>query len=313
VSAARHPEPGERLVPRPAHYDLVRTLSGLQMGPYDPHLRLEARRGRIALWTPAGAATLELLDTGEAIRAVGFGDGAEWALERVGPLLGLEDQPTGFDPPAGPVRELWRRFVGMRLPRLSLVFPRAVAVVLLQRVAWRDGVAAWARLLREQGSKAPGPLDLLLPPSPEQLAGTAEHDLVRMGVAHRPARAIRALARRADRLERAAALGRAALAEALQAIPGIGPWTVQYLLGSALGDPDAVLLGDYDLPATAAWILARERQGADDARLLELLEPYRGHRYRVIRLLWLSGAAPPRRGPRRPRPVPPGISGYARG
>ena len=32
--------------------------------------------------------------------------------------------------------------------------------------------------------------------------------------------------------------------------------------------------------------------------MLELLEPYRGHRYRVLRLIELSGLAPPRRGPR---------------
>jgi hypothetical protein len=32
--------------------------------------------------------------------------------------------------------------------------------------------------------------------------------------------------------------------------------------------------------------------------MLELLEPYRGHRFRVIRLLWMNGVQAPRRGPR---------------
>jgi hypothetical protein len=32
--------------------------------------------------------------------------------------------------------------------------------------------------------------------------------------------------------------------------------------------------------------------------MLELLEPYRSHRYRVQRLVEMSGVAPPRRGPR---------------
>jgi hypothetical protein len=32
--------------------------------------------------------------------------------------------------------------------------------------------------------------------------------------------------------------------------------------------------------------------------MLELLEPWRGHRQRVIRLIGLSGAREPRRGPR---------------
>ncbi len=38
----------------------------------------------------------------------------------------------------------------------------------------------------------------------------------------------------------------------------------------------------------------------DDAGMLELLAPYRGHRYRAARLIELGGARPPRRGPRMP-------------
>ena len=63
-------------------------------------------------------------------------------------------------------------------------------------------------------------------------------------------------------------------------------------------DPDAVPTGDYGLPHTVAWNLAREPRGSD-ARMLELLEPFRGHRYRAIRLLLKGGVRAPRRGPRR--------------
>jgi len=65
----------------------------------------------------------------------------------------------------------------------------------------------------------------------------------------------------------------------------------------ALGDPDAVSVGDYHLPSMVAWALAGEAR-ADDERMLELLEPYRGHRARVVQLLELAGIGPPRRGPR---------------
>ena len=54
-----------------------------------------------------------------------------------------------------------------------------------------------------------------------------------------------------------------------------------------------MIVGDDGIPAAVAWILAGERR-ADDARLFELLEPYRPHRYRVIRLAMASGARPPR-------------------
>ena len=67
----------------------------------------------------------------------------------------------------------------------------------------------------------------------------------------------------------------------------------------AWGDPDALSVGDYHIPNLVAFALAGEPR-ADDARMLELLEPYRGQRGRVQRLLELSGISAPRYGPRRP-------------
>jgi len=42
--------------------------------------------------------------------------------------------------------------------------------------------------------------------------------------------------------------------------------------------------GDLHLPHVVSWALAGERRGTDE-RMLELLEPYRGQRGRVVRLL----------------------------
>ena len=64
-------------------------------------------------------------------------------------------------------------------------------------------------------------------------------------------------------------------------------------------------VGDYHLPNLVGSVLAGER-GGDDARMLELLEPYRPHRARVIRLIESAGSAlwGARRGPRgAPRPL----------
>ena len=63
-----------------------------------------------------------------------------------------------------------------------------------------------------------------------------------------------------------------------------GPWTSARIGGIALGDPDAVAVGDLHVPSLVSWALAGERRGSDE-RMLELLEPYRGQRARVIRLL----------------------------
>jgi hypothetical protein len=58
-----------------------------------------------------------------------------------------------------------------------------------------------------------------------------------------------------------------------------------------------VSIGDFHTPHLVSWLLAGEPRGTD-ARMLELLEPYRGQRARVVRLLELSGHRPPAFGPR---------------
>jgi 3-methyladenine DNA glycosylase/8-oxoguanine DNA glycosylase len=100
-------------------------------------------------------------------------------------------------------------------------------------------------------------------------------------------------------LARAARLHPNAFQPALRSLPGVGPWTAAEVAGVALGDPDAVSVGDYHLPHQVTWALAGEPRG-DDGRMLELLEPYRGQRGRALRLITLAGIGPPRRAPRAP-------------
>ena len=87
-------------------------------------------------------------------------------------------------------------------------------------------------------------------------------------------------------------------AEGLRALPGIGVWTSAEIRQRAHGDPDAVSVGDYHIPGIVGWALTGRK--TDDAGMLRLLAPYRGHRYRVTRLLELDGHRPPPRGPRMP-------------
>ena len=71
------------------------------------------------------------------------------------------------------------------------------------------------------------------------------------------------------------------------------------MLRLTFGDPDLVTVGDYHLPNVVAYALAGQAR-ADDARMLELLEPFRPHRARVVQLLIAGGWRAPRYGPRQP-------------
>jgi 3-methyladenine DNA glycosylase/8-oxoguanine DNA glycosylase len=142
---------------------------------------------------------------------------------------------------------------------------------------------------------------LILPPSAERLAATPYYAFHPYGLERRRAEVLRRLGALGARLEPAEPLrDRAAwdgLAARLAAVPGIGPWTTAEALRVAGGDPDALSVGDYHLPNLVAWALTGEPRGSDD-RMLELLEPYRGQRGRVQRLLEISGISAPRYGPR---------------
>jgi 3-methyladenine DNA glycosylase/8-oxoguanine DNA glycosylase len=107
--------------------------------------------------------------------------------------------------------------------------------------------------------------------------------------------AVRA-ARVAGRLEDSVALGPLEGRRRLRSVPGIGVWTAAEVGQRALGDADAVSFGDYHVAKDVTWALTGEVMG--DAEMAELLEPYRGHRYRVQHLLELDHPARPRRGPR---------------
>jgi 3-methyladenine DNA glycosylase/8-oxoguanine DNA glycosylase len=83
----------------------------------------------------------------------------------------------------------------------------------------------------------------------------------------------------------------------LRAIPGIGEWTLNEVGVVALGDGDAVSVGDYHLKNWVAWALAGQPRGTDE-QMVELLEPYRPYRARMMRIIGLSGLKAPRYGPR---------------
>jgi 3-methyladenine DNA glycosylase/8-oxoguanine DNA glycosylase len=143
---------------------------------------------------------------------------------------------------------------------------------------------------------APGPFGLRLPLSPRQWLVLSSEDFRRAGIDGQRARTLRVMARRAPEMWSVADLGYAEARERLRALPGCGPWTVEMMLGFGLGDPDAVPPGDLHLPHLVTWALSGESEG-DDTRMFALLAPFRGQRFRIIRLLYAAGLRPPVRPP----------------
>jgi 3-methyladenine DNA glycosylase/8-oxoguanine DNA glycosylase len=211
-------------------------------------------------------------------------------------LAGLEDDPSAFVPRHPLLVELARRFAGVRLPRTGRVFEALLPAICEQKVTGHEARAAFRAIVLRYGELAPGPAPagMRLPPAPSLLAELPYFAFHPLGLERRRAEVVRRAAALAPRLEAAPAAEAVGL---MLAIPGIGPWTVAETTRVAHGDPDAVSVGDYHIPNLVAWALAGEPR-ADDARMLELLEPYRGQRGRVQRLLEVSGIRAPRYGPR---------------
>ncbi len=286
----------ERRVALRGPLDLAGTLGPLAHGHGDRTIRLEAGEAWLAFRNADGPANLRLvMDAPSRLTATAWGNGALCALDSVPALIGEDDRPENFVAYHRVLRELQRRHAGLRLPRSGRVMHALVPSVLEQKVTGTEAFRSYAALLRRYGEPAPGPGDLLLPPSPSVLAGVPYHAFHPLGVERRRAEVIRRAAARADWLEGAATADEAGLR--LRSLPGIGPWTEAEVLRTAFGDPDAVSVGDFHIPHSVAWALAGEARGTDE-RTLELLEPYRGQRGRVQRLLEVGRVVAPRYGPR---------------
>ena len=277
--------------------DLAGTLGPLVHGRGDRTIRLAAREAWLAIRTPAGPATLRLRhDDDRHVEAMAWGPGADAALEGAGALIGELDRPEQFVAHHPILRRLQRTHPGLRLTRTGRPFAALLPAILEQKVTGTEAFRSYAALLRRHGEPAPGPeAGLRLPPAPSTLAGLPYHAFHPLGVERRRADVIRRAAARAGWLEAATSAEDAY--RRLRSLPGVGAWTAAEVLRIAFGDPDAVSVGDYHVPSTVAWALAGEPR-ADDARMLELLEPYVGQRGRVQRLLEAGGITAPRRGPR---------------
>lgn len=241
------------------------------------------------------------------VTAYAWGPGANWAMEKLPSMLADQADATDFDPSSVATGAHSPR-LRERAVRLSLQWRPAavaplvdhlVASVLEQRVTALEAHRSWAGLVHQFGHRAPGPSDmppgLRVPPAPDQWRRIPSWQWHQVGVDPKRADTIMRAVSRIGEREPADAVE--SHIRSLASVAGIGVWTLALLRQAVLGDPDAVQFGDFHTCHDVVYALTGEHRASDE-RLAEVLAPWFGQRYRVVRLVELAGVSAPRRGPR---------------
>ncbi|MDT5175279.1 MAG: hypothetical protein QOG37_2530, partial [Mycobacterium sp.] len=230
-----------------------------------------------------------------------WGSGAAEFVELLPAMLGADDDASDFVPTAPTVAAAQRKAPNLRLGRTGQVLEALIPAVIEQRVPGADAFRAWRLLVTKYGTPAPGPAPdgMRVPPSADAWRYIPSWEFHLANVDPGRAQTVVGCARRASSLQRLVSVPSAQAREALMSLPGVGVWTAAETAQRAFGDADALSVGDYHVSKMIGWTLLGHP--VDDAGMLELLEPMRPHRHRVVRLLEVSGLAyEPRRGARLP-------------
>ncbi len=170
---------------------------------------------------------------------------------------------------------------GLRVPGAWDGFELAVRAVLGQQISVAAATTIAGRIVRAHGRPVPaaGTLTHVFPDA----ATLARADLGSIGVTRARAATLRRLAEavRDGAVSFEGALDSGRVREALLALPGIGPWTAQYVAMRALGEPDAFPTGDLGLLHATGLKSAKELEQRSNA-----WHPWRA--YAAIHL-WTGG------------------------
>ncbi len=296
--------------PAPGHdVDIAATLACYRHGHGDPTTTLTTSGHGIAASgeflhatiTPEGPATIRLRWHGQRVSIEGHGPGGAWLADRAPAMLGRHDGGLGDTDTAGwdpVVVTALHRHRHVRFGAGGNLYHELLATVIEQRITSQEAHRQWRLLCRRLGEPAPGAFaGLLLPPAPIALRRHPSWWFHPLGIERSRAETLIEVARHASKLWAWAGLPPHDVADRLGLLRGVGQWTIGTVLASACGDPDAVAVGDFHLKNMVGFALAGQARATDE-RMMELLEPYRGQRGRVVRALRLDGRAAPKFGPR---------------
>lgn len=251
-----------------------------------------ARSGWLAVRARPGSHVLQVeLDLPDPERLPGI-------LRRLRRLFDLDADPLAIDAvlDGDPLlRELGERFPGQRLPGAFNGFEAMVRAVLGQQVSVAAASTLMNRVVERFGAALPGAeAGSRAFPTPEALAGG---DFSGIGLTGARIDCLRALSRAVSRGELADEPGSsdpAVWRKTALALPGVGPWTAEYMAMRVLHDPDAFPAGD---------LVLRQQLGTGsplaERACAARAEPWRPWRAYALMRLWRAAAesAPARRTP----------------
>jgi 3-methyladenine DNA glycosylase/8-oxoguanine DNA glycosylase len=268
----------------PVHF--LRTFSMQGLGPYDPTVNLSEDRFCKAFFYHGEPAAIEICRDGDALQVTAYACDARELVDETVAGLEQDDRYADFSTEDSGILRLHSMLPGLRLPRVPWLYDMTCSAILQQRVRWVDAAREWRRITNRWGAAAP--LGLRAFPPAEVMAAVPRFELERMGIDAKRAAALLRFAKELRFVRFRAGMDFTALRQLLLRVPGIGPWTAESVLGYGAGDVDAAIPGDLHLPRVVCYALAGEFRGTDE-RMMELLEPFRGHRFRIIRLLYAAG------------------------
>ncbi|HEU5185395.1 MAG TPA: AlkA N-terminal domain-containing protein [Gemmatimonadaceae bacterium] len=179
-----------------------------------------------------------------------------------------------------------RKNPGLRVPGAFDGFELAMRAILGQQITVKAATTLSGRLVDACGEECRTPHAALarLTPRAERIAATKVGELVSLGIIGMRARSIIAVAEAvaSGQLRLEAGAPPDETMTRLTAMPGIGPWTAQYIAMRALRWPDAFPRGDL--------VLRRRLGGITAARAEALSQRWRPWRSYATVYLWQGGA-----------------------
>ena len=220
-----------------------------------------------------------------------LGDALPQVLARLRAILDLDAEPWAINLC---MQNDFPGTEGLRVPGCVDGFELGVRAILGQQITVQAARTLGARLVERLGTELPNALPGLsrLFPSPLALVQATGEQLGQMGIVRQRQRAIQSLAQaviNGDVVLQPGVDIPATLA-ALQALPGIGPWTAQYIAMRALRWPDAFVAGDVALQNALGVRNAANPQRAAEAAS-QRWKPWRS--YAVVRAWASLTTAPP--------------------